>query len=134
MSSSVVMLPETDFRRDCFDEDHVSPIVLSDGQTWFLQQPYLTLEPVFQDGKPVDLKRYFSYTREIASIVDELAAASDDDSVGVVTLTLALGAKLLLRNYDLTDDDLARLLVFDGGADSVRIITEIAAIASGFTL
>ena len=35
-----------------FDEANSAPVVLADGQTWYVPKPWLEVRPVFRGGKP----------------------------------------------------------------------------------
>lgn len=45
------MIDEAAKRRETFDLAASAPVVLSDGQTWYLPRPFLELRPTFAGGK-----------------------------------------------------------------------------------
>ena len=47
------MLDEAAKRKPNFDERNAAPVVLADGQTWYVPKPWLEVRPVFRGGKAV---------------------------------------------------------------------------------
>jgi len=111
------------------------PVALGDGQTWHLPRPRLQLRPAIVDGRfvarpdhnlgPQYLDLVEAYYRSVA---DESGSIED-----LAVAYLSLASALLLRNYDLTADEVASLLYFDYGLpadeanrETVEAVTSIA--------
>lgn len=116
------MLLESLKRREGFDAGRSHPVVLSDGQTWLLPKPWIAIHPVFRDGRPVDEWRCLTYGPELDALIERIK--DSDDLVEQVTAGVALAALLLTRNYDLTDDELAEVLVYRAGDPASRAMLE----------
>ena len=124
------MLPETEYRRETFDEEFSEAVVLADGQEWYFPKPWLAFRPVFRDGKPVDSVRYFSCGPELDSLLEAISSA--ETLTGQLMAAMALAGLMLLRNYDLTDEELATVLVYrPGDPESSKMLSAIIAIATG---
>jgi len=121
---------EADRRREGFDPDRSRPVVLSDGKEWFLPRPYIAINAIWEDGKPVGSYRSLRYGPEIDGL---LRAISEADSVDAsIVLVLALGAMLLDVNYELSDEDLAEVLVYQIDDPTFdQIVREILDVATG---
>jgi hypothetical protein len=98
------------------------PVVMADGQTWYVPQPRVRFVPDPEHG-----------ARMVPSLpgVDDLAALTDPFGGGRLTIAdhLRLGAAVLRLNYDLTDAELAGVLQM--GFDGVRIKEQVIDAALG---
>jgi hypothetical protein len=95
-------------RKPTIDLAHSAPIVLADGQTWHLPKPWLVLQPIFSEGKPISVFPFLAYGDEIDDLIVTIGEASDNAEIIIGVATLA--SWMLAINYDLTDDDLNGLL------------------------
>ncbi|WP_165072123.1 hypothetical protein [Paludisphaera rhizosphaerae] len=117
-------------RRDGFDPADGSsvPVRLADGWEWYIPRPMMEIVPIFEGGKAVDSARGITCGPEIDVLLEAIAA--ETNHVRQVLAVLTLGAFLLQRNYDLSDDELRRLLVFRPGDEAsesmLRGIVEVA--------
>lgn len=119
-------------RRDDFDERYSSPVVLSDGQAWFLPKPWVAIHPVFADGRPVDSWKCFTYGPDLDALIEAIRDA--EGTVDSVMAGVALAAFLLRRNYDLSDEDLAAILVYQVGDDASRAwLSAVFDVATGYS-
>jgi len=127
------MIDEKSRRKPNFDERHSSPIVLSDGQTWYVPKPWLEIRPVFRDGKAVTAYNVLTAGQELDELVDAIGEA--ETAKAQVIGAASLAAHLLRHHYDLTDEDLDQLLRFRLHDESslawVEGIIEIATGQSG---
>ena len=124
------MVIEPSKRRETIDLENSEPIVMADGQTWWLPKPLLILTPVFENGKPVNHWNCFRYGTELDQVLEMIPAAQDNAQAVVITIGLA--AKLLLHNYDLTDEELSQVLFYRiGDPDSDRILRDVIDVATG---
>lgn len=101
------MIDEAAKRRETFDEDASSPIVLADGQSWCLRKPTIELRTTFRNGKAAAAYPVPTLSRELDNLVAAIAEADDNNAVLIGAATL--GAALLVPNYDLTDSELDTL-------------------------
>lgn len=122
------MLDERDHRREGIDIDRSVPVRMGDGGEWLLPKPWVEVHPIFDGGRPVDRWLVFTYGPELDGLIRAIAEA-EDGSMRILA-AVGLGAHLLLRNYDLSDDQLAEVLVFrchDPESESmVRAILDVA--------
>lgn len=121
------MLDEKALRRPNFDELNSAPVVLADGQTWSLPKPVLIVRPVFRGGRAVDSVPVLTCGPEFTERKDAVFAAEGE---AIIPAGADLAAYMLLRHYDLSDDQLGELLGFDAGAGWLR---EVMAVANGLT-
>ena len=121
------MLDEKAVRKATFDELNSAPVVLADGQTWHLPKPFLRLRPKFSAGRAAS----YGPLTTTDPIWNELRQAVQDSAETETLSAIAnLGAYMLLRNYDLTDDQLGDLFAWDM---SQNWTSEILSIANGRT-
>ncbi len=109
------MLDELALRRQEFQADS-NPVVLADGQTWWLAKPTVSLKLRFVGGRSTGFQSRTNFGAEF----DQLVSAVTSADPGTDELYLAasnVAADLLARNYSLTDDDLGSL--FDFPDDSI---------------
>ena len=100
------LLSEPDCRRADFQADSV-PVVLADGQAWYLPRPYVECFGRFEGGKLVTVASETQFGPEFDRLTESLVG--EDGSVRYADY-FALAALLLTANYDLADADLPRLL------------------------
>jgi hypothetical protein len=127
------VLDEKTHRKPAFDEANSAPVVLADGQTWYLPKPWLEVRPVFRGGRAVDAYPTCSY----GPVLDELieAVAECEDPIPRIVAVASLAAYLLKLQYELSDTELDRLLAFRGAdersTDWLRAVFAIAVGQSG---
>ncbi len=107
------MLDEKTRRKETFDQRNSVPVVLADGQTWYLPKPWLEVHPVFQGGKAHSSYPVLTYGPELDSLVQALGDCDDNSTLLIGAATL--GAYLLSENYQLSDVELDQLFVFRVG-------------------
>jgi hypothetical protein len=118
------LIDEKTVRKPTFDEANSAPVVLGDGQSWFLPKPWLEVRPVFRGGRAVDTLPVMTTGPEFDALRDAVHAAEGDD----IILTAAnLAAYMLSRNYDLADEQFATILAFRDGATWLRDVVRHAA-------
>lgn len=105
------MLDERALRRADFVEGF--PVTLADGQEWTL--PPVRLRCVPDDGP--DGFRFVAVGLGSEYEAAFLAATRADGAAEVIRTELALARRLLLRNYDLTIEQVAELIRFDYAAE-----------------
>lgn len=117
-------------RKPDFDPEGCIPITLSDGCAWYFPKPWLEITPTFRDGKAVDRTKYLTCGPELDVLIESIGA--EEDYGKQVLEVMTLGAFLLLRNYDVTDEELGRLFRYRvGDADSEEMIMSIMDVATG---
>lgn len=103
------------------------PVMLADGQEWYFPRPILELRPMFRQGKPHKFAPYVTWSDELDELIAAIGKATNRGLQ--ILATLRLGGELLLRNYDLTDDELEvlfRYRVDDEASDRMmQAITEV---------
>lgn len=126
------MLSEREFRRPTLDEA-TSVAVEFPGGTFLVPKPVVYLRPVFAGGKRSSEARLCTDDPEFDRLKEAVSAAADDDGADFSGVMLDIAAHMLLRNYDLSDDDLGRLFAIreDGEGVSVAWWAEVMAIAHG---
>jgi hypothetical protein len=127
------MTEEQSRRLDCFDERHCAPVVLADGQTWFLPKPWLEIRPTFRGGRAESAYPVLTYGPELDALVE--AIGNCEDITNTVSAVASLAAYLLQRHYRLTDPDLDRLLCLrvddESSGDWIGRVIEVATGRSG---
>ncbi len=104
------MIDEQSKRKGNFDEKNSGPVIFADGQTWHVPKPWLEVRPVFRGGRAVSAYRALTCGPELDALID---AAAESESLDVQVVAAAtLGAHLLLWQYELSDEELDRLLAF----------------------
>jgi hypothetical protein len=121
------MIDEKALRKPTFDESNSAPVVLADGQTWYLPKPWLEVRPTFRGGRAVDSLPALTCGAEFDSLRDAVQTAEGDE---IITAGATLAAHMLLLNYDVSDAQLSTLLVF---RTEVSWLREAMAIANGAT-
>jgi hypothetical protein len=124
------MLDEKALRRPTFDERNSAPVILADGQTWFVPKPWLEIRPVFRGGRAVMAYRVLTAGPELDALVEAMAECEDLD--GQVMAAASLAAYLLCWQYDLTDAELDGLLAFRAADPaSLNWLRDVCAVATG---
>jgi hypothetical protein len=124
------MLSEQAKRKPHFDERNAAPVVLADGQTWFIPKPWLEVRPVFCGGSTVSAYRVLTCGPELDGLVEALADSDDLDAQVVAVASLA--AHLLCWHYELTDAELDGLLAFRAADErSLDWLRQVFAVATG---
>jgi hypothetical protein len=127
------MLDEKPRRKEGFDPRNSVPVVLADGQEWYVPKPWLEVHPVFRDGKAQSSYPVLTYGPELDAIVKTLGGC--DENSALLMGAASLGAHLLLQNYHLSDADLDQLFVFRIGdslsRDWAMLVLQIATGQSG---
>ena len=126
-------LLEASRRKPDVDLDICTPIMLADGQEWWLPRPWLEIVPHFENGKAVARSKLFTCGPELDLLLE--AIGQEEDPAKEILATLTLGGFLLLRNYDLADEDLERLFVYRPrdpvSQEMLRSIINVATGSSG---
>lgn len=124
------MIDEKAHRREEWNEDQSTWVKLSDGQEWALPRPRLTMIPEFKDGSPIHLWHFYSYPAEIQETFEKIGQ-SEQLEVSLLA-AIALGGKLLLANYELTDEELSVVFRYRFGEESSEhMLHEIIDMATG---
>lgn len=118
-----------------------TPVVLADGQAWSLRRPRVWF--IVDDGNASGWRACLELDDgdDYQSLLDALYGAraiyndgADDGSV-IIRSQLNLGRRLLLANYDLTPEEVGRILryAYDSSAnpEGCRIRDEVMAVAEG---
>ena len=121
-------LIEQSRRKPDVDIELCTPITLADGQEWYFPRPWLEIVPVFENGKAIDRNRMLTCGPELDYLLEKIA--TEEDPAGEIMATMTLGGFLLLRNYDLADDELSLLFVYrpndPASQDMIRSIIDAA--------
>src|SRR3954454_25320840 len=91
-------------RKVDLDLEICAPIKLADGQEWYFPRPWLEIVPIFRDGKAVDRSKLLTCGPELDLLLESIA--EEEDPAREILAVITLGGFLLLRNYDLTDEEL----------------------------
>jgi hypothetical protein len=106
-------LDEKALRKEGFSEG--SAVRLGDGQLWTFPKPHLSMFSQVADGK-IEAGYIFTHGKDYADRLDQYIECEDTFEKMCIQLELASG--LLLRNYDLDNKALRRLISIDtDGAD-----------------
>jgi hypothetical protein len=104
------MLDEKAKRRECCDPANSVPVKLADGQEWLFPKPWLEIHASFAGGRPAGSYPIITAGPELDELVEAIGRC--EDNAAVLSGAATLGAHLLCRNYDLTDEDLDHLFAF----------------------
>lgn len=105
---------EASCRRDIFSQD--VPVVLCDGQEWWLPKPRVVFRPTYgPNGYGTRMSSMWGddYYKLIQDLIDSNGKEFDH----VLGAQFALCSELLLRNYNLTHEQIAELIYFDLNED-----------------
>lgn len=138
-----------------------APVVLADGQVWYLAKPRVRLTPDDADGFRVILtlaaddgyqqlydrwesaRKRIKEHRDLTQVAEEALAAGDEAAAfpepihrrdTPAAMEIQMGRALLLRNYDLTRDEVDQVLQFgydDDDPEGKRIMEEVVSLAIG---
>ena len=126
------MIDEKSKRKDNFDEANSVPIVLADGQAWHFEKPWVRLKPLkrrvkFAGGKMSSLR-----LETDDPDFDRLRSALFDSSESFYGPLCDMAAFLLLRQYNLTDEELSDLIVFEEATENGNPwIAELIGVVAG---
>jgi hypothetical protein len=124
------MIDEASKRKPNFDARNSAPVVLADGQSWFVPKPWLEIRPVFRGGRAVAAYPVLTCGPKLDALVEAMAECEDLNSQ--VMAAASLTAHLLCWHYDLSDQELDQLLAFRRGDDaSLKWMCESMAIVAG---
>ena len=120
------------------------PVVLADGQAWELARPFVRFHykpgperferRLTLDGADGYGKLLTAYEATESAPEDETLETRAERVATRLGLMLAIGRELLVRNYSLTDADVAELMPMTGDKEDVvgrRITSEVMAVAMG---
>jgi hypothetical protein len=128
-----VVPDEETLRKSCFDLSNSVPIVLADGQTWFLPKPWLEIRPVFRLGRAYSAGRVLTYGDDLDQRVKEIGQCTEESAI--IAAIASLGAYLLSVTYELRDSDLEELFHFrvgdQGSLDWAKQVMDVATGQSG---
>jgi hypothetical protein len=116
-------------RKPEFDPEGCVAIRLDDGQEWYFPRPYLEINPVFHEGKVINSIRCLTCGPELDLLIQMIGR--EDDALERIHKIMTLGAFLLLRNYDLLDNELAQLFVFRNKPEGFECLNWIMDVATG---
>jgi hypothetical protein len=98
-------------------------------QPWAIPKPYIAIFPTFRDGVAESGFRHLTYGPDLDAHMDAIREC--EEPIDRLLLVLTLGAYLLRRNYELTDDELDDLFVYrmddEQSAEMVKAILDVAA-------
>jgi hypothetical protein len=124
------VIDETKCRRDNWDEDQSTWVMLSNGQQWALKRPWLTIHPIFTNGEPTGHWSFYGYGAELDRLLESIG--KEEGIVPFVIRTMALLSKLLRLQYDLDDEQLAEVCVYHAGdPESDRMLRDTINVATG---
>jgi hypothetical protein len=104
------VIDEVGKRKATFDEANSVWVTFADDQRFAVPKPWLEIRPVFRDGRAVNNFPALTYGPELEALIE--AIGETDTFWAQLCFIATLGAKLLLHQYDLTDEDLDQLLAF----------------------
>lgn len=123
-------LIEHRLRKPDLDVSECTKIRLANGKEWYFPRPTLQIAPIFHNGEPIKAVKTLSCGDEIDALLEGITSTADVTTI--VLAVMALGAYLLRRCYDLTDEDLERLFVYRvGDPDSEQMVRDIITVATG---
>jgi hypothetical protein len=128
------VLDEVALRKaDVFDEVNSIRIALADSQSWAFPKPWLQIHAAFRGGRAQAAYPVLTYGPEIDELIAAIGEATD--AAAQLVGAASLGAYLLTRQYDLTDEQLDQLFAFRPGDDSsydwVKQVMDVATGESG---
>jgi hypothetical protein len=124
------MFDERAKRNPEFDDRNSTWITLADGGRWAFPKPWLEIHASFRDGRAVASYPVFTYGPELEELVNAIDECRDD--AALLVGAASLGAYLLRRNYDLSDDELDQLFaVCVGDPLSWEWVKAVIGVATG---
>lgn len=102
------------------------PVVLADGQTWYLRKPSVVIgRKSGPEGNDFQTRPSFgpAYWEKLQAFFDAVEFAEDDVKRGIVA-QLDLCIALLQANYDLADAEADELVLFDFSEDPDPVAAE----------
>jgi hypothetical protein len=119
---------ERELRRDEFHPDS-HPIEMADGQKWHFPRPRVRFATGFGGGR-ANVKTWVEHWDGFMDLLEE-AARMPEGTGDWVSAHLSIAANMLLRNYDLSDQQLDELFGFETIDDLVQLILEVSRVAAG---
>jgi hypothetical protein len=117
-------------RKPNFDEDHSVPVVLGDGQAWYLPKPWQEIRPVFKGGRAASAYPVLTCGPELDALVEAISGC--EEFLPRISAVASLAAHLLGRQYELSDSELDELLRVRLGEDmSDSWIIQVIDVATG---
>lgn len=107
-----MLIPEPRARKEEIDLAHSAPVTMADGQKWWLPKPWCVIRPSFADGKMVAPDK-LTYGHELDPMIRRIR--EEEDPFARIYATMALGAFLLERNYDLNNAEIESLVEYHPG-------------------
>lgn len=107
------------------------PIRFGNGETWDVPLPCWWVNPIFKNGRTTGkiLHRFGFQDRDVDTYVALLADTTDPEQS--ITLAATIAGSLVSQLYNVSDDDLDRILVIDPSKpESLDWIREVVAIAT----
>ena len=127
------MTDERAKRKPRFDERNSVWIALADGARWAFPKPWLEVYTSFREGRAVSTYPVLTYGPELDELVDAIGECHDN--AALIIGAASLGAFLLRRHYDLSDEDLDRLFAVRVGDPSswgwAQAVIEVATGSGG---
>jgi hypothetical protein len=106
------MIDEKARRKAEFVEGY--PVMLADGQEWWMPKPKFRFKPKFVNGR-VEMTGGATFGPESDSELEILYGVVDAEAGEFLRVKFALAVRLLRVNYELTDDEVADLVVLEPG-------------------
>jgi hypothetical protein len=112
------MLDERALRKSTFSEGH--KVVLADGQEWVFPKPRVRFKPrIAADGR-VEVAGGPSFGPEYDQQLDVLFGVADVEPVEQLRVKFEVAVRLLRSNYELSDQQIADLVVFEPGDEAAE--------------
>lgn len=105
------MLDQKALRRDTFSEGY--EVELWDKQMWTLPKPRLKFRPILGDDGSVSPGCKSGFGPEYDEKLDILNCVVEANNWDYLTVAFEVLVRLLLANYDLTQQDVSDLIMFD---------------------
>lgn len=111
-------------------ESGAQGVRLADGQTWYLPRPRIGVGLQFDAQGQTSLVSRCPDDPDYEHLFD--LYFNSDNPVAVIKATLDMAVLLLRRNYELTDEHVAALLVYEPGtADGQAMMTALQRVTTG---
>jgi hypothetical protein len=127
------VLDEVSLRRPEFDQANSAAVMFPGGMAFFLPKPAVRLRPVFRDGKRINETRLVTDDPEFDRLKEAVTAATDDDDADFGGAVINLAVYLLLKNYNIDDEQLGKAfeINMDGTSAGPTWMAEVMSIAYG---